>query len=170
MIPDWPSRSATMYVPYAAATDSVSSTRWSSTAAISRDATQPATSPIAVLATMIVTTETTTPAGVTLPTTTWTAIVNTTSAVPSLNRLSLSMSVARRRGEPSCLNVETTATGSVAATHRADDEAQLEREPGRDREDRGNDRRADEHAWRGQQDDPAERPPEIASMSIRSAA
>ena len=80
MIPDWPSRSATMYVPYAAATDSVSSTRWSSTAAISRDATQPLASPIAVLATMIVTTETTMPPGVTLPTTTWTAIVNTTSA------------------------------------------------------------------------------------------
>ena len=48
--------------------------------------------------------------------------------------------------------------------HRADYEAQLEREPGRDREDRAHDRRADENARRGEQDDPAERPPEVVDV------
>ena len=54
--------------------------------------------------------------GATLPVAAATAIVNTTTAVPSLNRLSASTSVASRFGAPRLLKVAMTDTGSVADT------------------------------------------------------
>ena len=61
---------------------------------------EPDARPITVLITTVVTTDTMAPLGVTSPTTAPSATVKMTIAVPSLNRLSLSISVARRRGEP----------------------------------------------------------------------
>ena len=55
-------------------------------------------------------------AGCTVPVVAATAIENTTTAVPSLNRLSASTRVASRVGAPRRLKVAMTETGSVAET------------------------------------------------------
>ena len=48
--------------------------------------------------------------------------------------------------------------------HRPDDEAQLERQAGRQAQHDRDDRGADEHAGRREQHDPAERPPEVVEV------
>ena len=83
---------------------------------MSRDTTNPATAPMSALMTTVAAIENAASSIEIGPTAARTATAKRTIAVPSLRRLSLSMSVASRRGEPSCLKVETTATGSVAAT------------------------------------------------------
>src|SRR6478752_725369 len=114
MIPDSWNESATRYVPYAATTEIATSSCGSSVACIARKATIPATSPIAVLTATVTTNETTPPASETGAERAAIAIVNSTTPVPSLSRLSASTSVASRFGAPTRLNSDTTATGSVA--------------------------------------------------------
>ena len=89
---------------------------WSSISFIRRDASQPAASPMPTLLTTVTTTVCAVSAIDTRPLIAATVTPNSTSAVPSLNRLSPSTSVARRRGAPRFRKVAMTATGSVAAT------------------------------------------------------
>ena len=89
---------------------------WSSVAPMTRVATTPSPKPMSVLIATVATNVTTAASGVVAPPTAPTAIVKITTAVPSLNRLSASTSVARRPGACRWRNVAMTATGSVADT------------------------------------------------------
>ena len=82
MMPDMPSWSATRYVPYAATSVRVSSTRWSSTVAARREITKPDTAPTTTLPTVTPTNWTAACPGSMAPCVAATAIVNATMPVP----------------------------------------------------------------------------------------
>ena len=124
---------------------------------------KPATRPTPALMTIVDVNQMTACCGATLPVAAATAIVKTTTAVPSLNRLSASTSVARRCGAPRLLNVETTDTGSVADTMAPDDEREGQVEAGRGKG-QGDHGRGHEDAWDGQDRHPEEGPAQLGEV------
>ena len=151
-------------MPYAVTMEMVTSSRWSSTVAISRDASQPAAHPMTRLTT-IVPTNASSASPMEIPlVTTWTAMANATRPVPSLSRLSPSTSVSRRGGVGSRWKVETTAAGSVAATIAPTTKPSWIGSPVPIHEERSNDRGRDQHARRREQRDAAERVAQLVEL------
>ena len=104
-------------------------------ARMTRVATMPTTSPIAALSATVVTNPTTPSSGDTGPVAAARRSGRATTAVPSLNRLSASTSVASRAGAPRRRNVAMTATGSVAETMAPTMNASGRLQPGRRQDD-----------------------------------